>query len=335
MRLLSLFIGILFFLPVCFAKAQYYSLQVVIQNQPDKPVVLGTVSGEEFTPLDTLSLEKNGANSLTKMVRYEFPKDAVCGMYRLIFGQTTYALVMDEPPQQLDFIFNNETIVFETDYNNPEGSLKISQSEENRVWFDFLKKEKVLREQFRQIEKSIDFHHSEVSRLKSSSLPSAEAESVLSGKANEFNQLQLEREGFIKKIVDENEKLLVSRFINLYREPFRDAFLNPAERLAHFQREYFTFVDFNDETLIYSSVLTDKIFDYLLTWNNPGLKREQREIAYIKAVNGLMSNLSPEKGQINDKMKKFVLDYLKTGFNRLGMESIVTYISERYPENKW
>ena len=58
MRLLSLFIGILFFLPVCFAKAQYYSLQVVIQNQPDKPVVLGTVSGEEFTPLDTLSLEK-------------------------------------------------------------------------------------------------------------------------------------------------------------------------------------------------------------------------------------------------------------------------------------
>jgi len=37
-------------------------------------------------------------------------------MYRLILGKTTYAKVMDEPPQQLDFIYNNEDLIFETDF---------------------------------------------------------------------------------------------------------------------------------------------------------------------------------------------------------------------------
>ena len=121
-------------------------------------------------------------------------------------------------------------------------------------------------------------------------------EAVLSGKANEFNKLQMEREGFVEKTVQDNQKMLVSTFINLYREPFRDAFLNPKERLEHYQREYFIYVDFNDERLIRSSVLTDKIFNYLVSWNQPGYTRTQREIAYIKAVNGIMSKVKPEGG---------------------------------------
>lgn len=330
MKSFSFFIGLLFFFSTNLVNAQYYSLQIVIKNQPDNPVVLGTVSGEKFTPVDTLFPKKAGNDQLTKLVRYQFPKDAVNGMYRIIFGQTTYALVMDEPPQQLDFFYNNETVVFETDFKNPQTSLKISQSEENKVWFDFLKREKILREQIELIEEEVDYYHSEVSQIKSSSLPSGEMEAVLSGKANEFNKLQMEREGFVEKTVQDNQKMLVSTFINLYREPFRDAFLNPKERLEHYQREYFIYVDFNDERLIRSSVLTDKIFNYLVSWNQPGYTRTQREIAYIKAVNGIMSKVKPEGGAANPKVADFILDYLKTGFNRLGMDNIVKYINERY-----
>lgn len=332
MKSLSLFTGLLliFSFFASFVNAQYQSLQVVIKNQPDNPVVLGTISGENFIPVDTLLPEKTGSDGLIKMVRYQFSEDAAPGMYRLIFGQTTYALVMDEPPQQLDFFFNNETIVFETDFNAPETALVISQSEENRVWFDFLKKEKILREQIELIDKEVDYFHAEVNRLKLNALPAGEMESALSGKANELNKLQMEREGFVEKLVQDNQKLLVSRFINLYREPFRDAFLNPAERLEHFQREYFSYVDFGDETLIRSTVLADKIFNYLVSWNQPGYTREQREIAYIKAVNGIMSKVKSGSRAADPAVADFILDYLKTGFQRLGMENIVKYINERY-----
>ncbi|WP_178091080.1 hypothetical protein, partial [Pseudomonas sp. Kh13] len=90
----------------------------------------------------------------------------------------------------------------------------ISQSEENKVWFDFLKREKILREQIELIEEEVDYYHSEVSKIKSSSLPPGEMEAVLSGKANEFNKLQMEREGFVEKTVQDNQKMLVSTFIN-------------------------------------------------------------------------------------------------------------------------
>ena len=135
-----------FFLWLCpFAVAQSYSLQVSIKNQPDNPVVLGTIRGDKFTPVDTLVLQEVALGHLPnqlKKVNWQFPVNATPGMYRLVLGQTTYARVMGESPQQLDFVFNNENIILETDFKAPQESLVVVLSDENRVWFDFLKKEK-------------------------------------------------------------------------------------------------------------------------------------------------------------------------------------------------
>jgi hypothetical protein len=77
-----------------------------------------------------------------KKVRWQFPGNAVPGMYRLVFGQTVYARVMNEAPQQLDFIFNNENIILETNFTAPQDSLLVVLSEENRVWFGFSQRRK-------------------------------------------------------------------------------------------------------------------------------------------------------------------------------------------------
>jgi hypothetical protein len=120
-----------------FVFAQTYSLNVRIKNQPENPVVLETISGDKFSPVDTLELQKlagglpdetntgsqsaiqqvTSSHQLKKKVSWQFPANATPGMYRLVFGQTTYARVMGESPQQLDFIFNKENIEFETDFN--------------------------------------------------------------------------------------------------------------------------------------------------------------------------------------------------------------------------
>lgn len=328
--------------------AQPYSLQVNISNQPDNPVILGSIRGDKFTPVDTLELQKvtgslpadynTGSQSAVqkvtsnyqmKEVRWQFPASATPGMYRLVFGQTTYARVMDEPPQQLDFIFNKENIVFETDFKAPQDSLKVIASEENRMWFNFLQKEQLLNDELELLEKEVDYFQKRIAAAKSSSPAEtnlAELEQQASQKANAFNQLQLERDRFIENTVNDNSGLFAARLIQTYREPLRDGYLTEEERKKSVQQEFFRYVDFSDESLINSPVLTDKVFDYLVSYNQPAFNREQREVAYIKAVDEIMAHLQ----DANEKVAEFILNYLVDGFEGLGMENVLNHIAGNY-----
>lgn len=355
-RLSFVFIFI-FFQSVVFS--QTYLLEVIIKNQPANRVFLGTISGDKFSPVDTLELQQMAGSSTSEndsglagaiqqvtsshqmsKVSMQFPANATPGMYRLIFGQTTYARVMGDSPQQLDFIFNNENIVFETDFKAPQDSLVILQSEENRVWFNFLKKEKELRNHMDLLEKEVDYFQKRIAAVKSSAGAVAdvdlqEVEQQAAQKANTFNQLQMERDRFIISAVEKNDGLLASRFIFLFREPVRDGYLSSQERKAFYQKEYFRHIDFSDESLIHSPVLTDKIFEFLVTFNQPDYNQQQREQAYMKAVDAVMSQIEPGKSgsQTNNQVYEFILNYLVSGFESLSMDKVLTYIAENYSGN--
>jgi peroxiredoxin len=330
------------------AVTQSYTLQVRIKNQPDNPVVLGTLSGDKFTPVDTLELQvetdlspveynsqENGQQ--VKRVNYRFPEDVATSMYRLVFGQTTYAKVMGESPQQLDFIFNKEDIVFETGFKAPEDSLKVLQSEENKVWFRFLHEEKKLGQQLDELEMEVDYFQEKLAAAKSSSDPGLidnlpDFEMKAEQKANEFNELQLQKDLFITQTAAAEEHLFAARLISTFREPFRDGYLTSQEREKSFQKEYFRHLDFSDESLINSPVLTEKVFSYLVTCNQTGFSREQREQAYMEAVDVVMRNIGQENfgHHLNNPVYEFILSYLVNGFEGLKMDRVLTYIAEKY-----
>lgn len=342
-----------------FVCAQTNSLKVSIKNQPDNPVVLGTIRGDKFTSVDTLELQtvagglpdENHSGSQIpiqqvtsshqlKKINWQFPENVKTGMYRLIFGLTTYARVMGESPQQLDFIFNNENIVFETDFKAPYDSLIVLQSDENQVWFEFLKKEKELQNHLDLLEKEVDYFQTKVTAEKSSPGAISEAdlqelEQQATQKSNTFNQLQMARDRFILNTAEKNKELLASRFIPIFREPVRDGYLSYRERNEFYQREYFRHIDLSNESLIHSPVLTDKIFDYLVTYNQPGLNQEQREQAYMRAVDAVMSQIESVKpgSEISNPVYEFILNYLVSGFERLNMDNVLTYIAENYSGN--
>ncbi|MFW5821875.1 MAG: hypothetical protein ACOCU7_00680, partial [Tangfeifania sp.] len=268
MKQLAFFYTIILLLFCNPAFSQPFTLQVSIKNQPGNPVVLGNISGDKFTPVDTLEIQQVTSGHQMKEVSWKFPANATPGMYRLVFGQTTYAKVMDEPPQQLNFIFSKEDVVFETDFKAPQDSLEVLRSEENRVWFNFLQKEQLLNEELELLEKEVDYYQKKITAAKSSSPAEkhlAELEQQASQKANAFNQLQMERDRFIEKTVNDNPGLFASRLIQTFREPLRDGYLTKEERSEAFQKEFFRYIDFSDETLINSPVLTDKVFDYLVS----------------------------------------------------------------------
>ena len=297
----------IFFLTITILSyAQPYSVGIIIKNQPDNPIILGAVKGDNFIAIDT-------AFAIKELVRFELPKSADVGMYRIIMGQTPYAKVMNEDPQQLDFIFSNEDIVLETNFKSPETETLVIQSEENEIWFDFIKKEQFIKQDLNEREKEVNYYWAK-----------DDTDNAIKS-ATEYNQLQIEYDLFITETAKKHEGRYATKLINTFREPLLDGYLTETQRKELFQKEYFKALDFTDETLINSQVYTNNVFKYLISYNNKGFTTKQREQQYIKALEIILANTNK-----NEKVYEFVLKYLVHGFEVLELENVITYIAENY-----
>jgi hypothetical protein len=285
--------------------AQTFTLKIAVSGQPTQKVILGTVSGDNFTPCDSI-YPKN------EVLVFTFPENSQTGMYRIIFGQTPYARIMNEAPQQLDFIFNRENIELKTSFKTPLKSTEVLQSEENKLWFDFLLYNDEYRKQFTILEKEMD------------DLWAKKDTANALEKSNDFNRLQMARDVFIGQNAQQNSTLFAAELISVFREPVMDGYLSPNERNDFYQKEYFKTVDFTNEQIINTSVYTDKIFHYLLTFNQPNLTQTERETAYKKAVDTILAHTSK-----NEKVYRFITAYLTHGFEILQMENLVDYINSK------
>lgn len=294
--------------------SQSNTIEIQLKNQPDNYVVLGEVKGDAFEALDTILLRR-GRTANIKAGEYIFPKNTNPGMYRLVFGKTTYAKVMDEAPQQLDFIFNNEDLIFETDFEKPADNLLVVLSEENRIWFEFLQREKIVQEKLDELIREIEFY-----RKKDN--PNKEK---LQNTIILYNELQKQRNDFITELITRNSDKFAVKLIEMYREPFLDGNLTIKERRQKFQSDYFNQLDFSDESLIQTAIYTDKIFFYLTSYNRPDFSKEKLEKEYIRAVDVVLANTNK-----NRKVYDFIINYLIHGFEVLKMENVTNYITENY-----
>jgi hypothetical protein len=288
---------------------QSYSAEIFISNQPQNYIVFGSVKGDNFTPIDSSYLYPE-----SEKVNFKFPENAHPGVYRIVMGKTAYARIMDEPAQQLNFIFNKESIVFKTDFKEPLQKLEVIESEENKIWFDFLSKDKMLWQQINELKKELDYYWSAGDTSKAI---------VATG---DYNSLQMEREQFVNEIAQENEGLLVSSIIYNQRKPILDGYLTPDERIESFKKGFFRKLDFSDERLIQSAVYTDNVFEYLVSYNHPEYSREQREKEYIKAVDIVLTSVNKNK-----QVYLFIRDYLIHGFEVLQLKKVIDYINKKYP----
>ena len=141
--------------------------------------------------------------------------------------------------------------------------------------------------------------------------------------SNEFNRVQLDWDLRAAQIIQQNHTLFASKLIEWKRTPLRDAFLSPEERKETYRKEFLQNVNFSDESLIYSTAYTDKIFEFLTLFNEAGLNRQQRTQAYIDAVDMIFAKL----GQ-NEKVDQFLIGYLDHGFHVLGMKEVIDHIKE-------
>ncbi len=300
-----LFLFLVFIQAVSFA--QPFSVEVIIKNQPDNKISFGAVRGDDF-------IERGIAFAENGIVRFRFREGAETGVYRIVLGKTKYAEVMNEEPQQLDFIFNGENIVLETNFKAPETETNVIQSAENEVWFLFKTKERVIQTELKELTQEVDYYWETNKKEKAIKA------------ADELNRLQIEHDLFITQWVKNADTLFAAKLIATYRLPMLDGYLTKEQRNELFKREYLKAIDFSDESLLNSQAYTDRVFNYLVSYNKKGMTSAEREKAYEKAVDEIVANVNK-----NQTVYKFIMNYIKHGFKVLKLDSVIAYINEKYP----
>ena len=295
---------LVFFLIISTCFADFYKLDFIVRNQPDRLIVLGLVKGDEFIPVDS-TLAKN------ELVQFRLPEKSVTGMYRIILEQSADSQSMDEEPQMFDFIFNNEHIIIETDYCSPEESVNVILSNENRLWYYFKRKINAIDSDIAHFEKRINGNK-------------VKYNNEIINWAQQHNLLQLKRKMFLDHISRIDSSLFATQMIKSYKSPLMDGYLTEKERKDLFQKEFFKVVDFENEALIYTQCYTNNILNYLVSYNDINLSDEQREKAFKKAINIILANTGKNKTVYN-----FIVTYMKRGFVAINMKSLADFISSQ------
>jgi len=229
---------------------QEYSIAIIVKNSKENTVYLRSVQGDNFTLIDSSSIND-------ELIQFSLNATSLPGIYSINMGYSSEKNKQNNNPQLIDFIFNRENVVLETDFHSPETSTRIIESKENSIWLNFRSRESELKKRLQRLEKDLNYNWATDN--------SEEAINI----ANDYNQLQLERDLLITETLKSADGMFAAKLIACFREPLLDGYLTKQQRTTLFQKAYLDSVDFSNESLINSQIRTDKIFNYLVSFNQP------------------------------------------------------------------
>jgi thiol-disulfide isomerase/thioredoxin len=299
----TLLLFLLSVLSVCLF-SQTYSIKAHIKHLPVNKIVLTRIYGDDLYAID--SLIASGEN-----FSFNLSQNSPVGFYRIILGKTKRAEFMGGAPQSIDLILNQENIAVNSDFNYPTDSLEIIQSEENKIYYSFLKKYNQLDYRIQQVypvimnyPKSTNFFNSAV---------------------DEFDNLQKEQGKLIEEYSLEYPGTYASRIITIYRTPFLEGKWTEMERVLYMREHFFDGLDFDDKLLLNSNLYTKKIIDYLSLYRNPNLMQSEQEDLFIEAVDKILSSTNKDR-----EVYGFILNYLVKGFEKFKFEKVLTHIADNW-----
>ena len=286
--------------------AQPVRIEATVNQLPVGRVFLSQIRGEEHKIIDSLIVSGG-------VVRYNL-KDPLPGVYRITLGKSLKSDFYDSDPQFFDIIVNAEnTIILKTDFNHPFDSMKIITSEENQLYYSFLKINN-------------DYKNKAGHVLPLFSVYSPEDSFYVDIK-NEFTRLQRNFTDALMSTANKKPGSLASSMIMFNLLPAVDPSAGFSEMTGFLKTHYFDLVTFTDERLINSQAYTQKILEFMSFYRNSNMTQTEQEDKFIEAVDVIM-----ERASYNEQVFDFILNFLVDGFDRFKMEKVLVYLAENYVE---
>ncbi|MBO5854432.1 MAG: hypothetical protein J6Q61_06825, partial [Bacteroidales bacterium] len=257
-------------------------------NLPQQKVYLNAYTGLYMDVLDSVMMSHDK--------RIDFNTQLEKGMYQI---ETEYGFAFD-------FLYENDDVKFVLKDINRLEEIEFIDSQINTDWYRYLSfKEQTMNSQdlLKPILRSYD----------------KKSEFYLNAK-NEYQKLQESFVAFADSLLKNNNYastlIRVDRFTPLNLE--LDFQKQRNELIANF----FNDVDFNDLSLIPTNIMTTKIIDFLSIQQTSGQNHDQQIMSIILGIDNVLYRAS-----VNFEMYRFVFQYLIEGFNELGYEDVVDYMT--------
>lgn len=228
-------------------------------------------------------------------------KGKLSGFYRLQFDNKHW----------IDFINNGKDVKVTTDYDNIIDSLKVIESESNKLYYEFLKLNKAYKTK------------TELLQLIIARYPQDDDYYITTQK--KLFEIQNDYQQFVKITSQVDSNSFIAKYIKSAQLPQINGTLPIKEQLDYLKKHSLDNVDFNDDEMIYSDLFTNKSIEYLSYYRNPQLPKTLLEQEFIRAVDAILT-----KAKVNDIVYQHITDYLIDGFTKFGFDNIIDYIITNY-----
>jgi peroxiredoxin len=204
--------------------------------------------------------------------------------------------------------------MIDADSGNVTDHTSIIQSEENKIYYNFIKLNKDYKTK------------SELFYLILSRYPSGDDYYQIT--KEKLAQVHEEYLYFVNVTARFKPNSFIARYVNSSQLPAVSAEITSEEQLAYLKTHALDNVNFYDDGLIYSDAFTNKTIEYLTYYRNPQLPLELLEKEFMAAVDTILN-----KAKVNEIVYTHITEYLLDGFKKFGFDNVLNYIVENYVIN--
>ncbi len=287
-KISNLFIAIILFQISLFAQ----NIKFKITNSPPK-ANLFQLEGEKATKIDSVNF-KNGSFQFNLNGKHN-------GFYRLQF----------DTKHILTFINDGKDVEIVSDYKNLKENLEITNSESNKLYFEFIELNKSFKTK------------SELLNIILTNYPKDDNYYEIT--KSKLLKVQSEYQKFINVTSQTNNKSFIARYIKSAQLPVVGISIPQNLQIEFLKKHALDNVDFNDTEMIYSDLYANKSIEYLSYYKNQRLPKELLEQEFMKAVDTLLN-----RAKINELVYQYMTEYLVEGFTKFGFDAIINYIVDNY-----
>jgi thiol-disulfide isomerase/thioredoxin len=295
-----IWIAIFFLFSSCSSTGASYEIQFQIDGFPQQTIYIAQIEGGAYAVVDTLISDEKG------VFRTDFNNTQNIGMYAFIFPQLQQL--------KIPFIFNKEPeIFFSSEIFSLQEHINVETSEENKAFYTFSR----FYSQFTKDITEIEEFYETYSRS-----------DFLSNIEKEYQKRIEEEKEFCKELLRTYKNTFASHIISASRKPYSNELLSGQSKYDYEKKHFFDNIDFSDTTLLYTNILTTKSIEYLTLCS----QKRSREKPYKALQDAVMVIIN--KALPYPRTYDFIINYLLNGFESMGDETMMKFVSEIYLEDK-
>lgn len=272
-----------------------YTISLAVNGFGGQKTYLTKVEGDLSILTDTLVADRYGLFKTT------FTDEDGTGFYKFIFPQLNNA--------EVPFIFNKEDVAIATEAINPNAYIQVMSSKENDLYYQFLQKDAIFTHQTEILETVYENYIGDDFR--------SQAES-------EYLRLLQQYTSDLALLFERGKNTYAWKVIKSSVIPMPPMLLSQSEKNTFLKDHFFDDVNFADTTLINSEVFTSAAIHYLSIYTQQ-IQQANKNTIFMSAVDTIL-----DKASVNETSYEFIVNYLLGGFESMGANEIVSYISQKY-----